>query len=202
MMREKYARSKNLSTAEIVIESFAQVYSHIFFREWLSHIVEMKINDVHNDAGSGVLVSTIHKAKGREYDNVFLMIGGDEWKTDDRLRLLYVGVTRTKHRLSVVTNTELFASLADDRTEIFQDNSIYQDPGNVSINLNYDDVYLDFYKNETVSATVSSVHAGNPLAYMDKDQIFYLNKKHACIMSRKGKAGLFVYVYGLHSGVL
>jgi ATP-dependent DNA helicase RecQ len=190
LMREKYGRSKNLSTAEIVTESFAQVYSHIFFREWLSHIVEMKINDVHNDAGSGVLVSTIHKAKGREYDNVFLMIGGDEWKTDDRLRLLYVGVTRTKHRLSEVTNTGFFASLADDRTEIFQDNTIYQDPGNVSINLNYDDVYLDFYKNGTVSATVSSVHAGNPLAYMDKDQIFYLNKKHACMMSKKGKAGL------------
>ncbi|GHB40002.1 ATP-binding domain-containing protein [Mongoliitalea lutea] len=47
-----------------------------------------------------VLVSTIHKAKGKEFDEVFLMLSNATCVDNSERRLLYVGMTRAKSRLS------------------------------------------------------------------------------------------------------
>lgn len=51
----------------------------------------------------GPVVGTIHASKGREGDNVFLFLPPLEDDADDEeeIRVVYVGATRAKHRLSV-----------------------------------------------------------------------------------------------------
>lgn len=60
-----------------------------------------------------LVLSTVHKAKGREWDRVFILGREDympspwakqQWEKDQERNLIYVGVTRAKHTLVEVTN--------------------------------------------------------------------------------------------------
>ena len=59
--------------------------------------------DVYEDAERGVIVSTIHRAKGLEFDKVILLefeIGcGDADETLETIRLAYVALTRPRHQI-------------------------------------------------------------------------------------------------------
>lgn len=46
---------------------------------------------------SDVVVSTIHKAKGREFDDVYMLISDGYLRDDHLMRRYYVGITRAKN---------------------------------------------------------------------------------------------------------
>jgi superfamily I DNA/RNA helicase len=61
------------------------------------------------DVNPRIRISTIHGAKGGEADNVVLLLAmskrtyqGYEMQQDDEQRVFYVGMTRAKHRLTMV----------------------------------------------------------------------------------------------------
>ena len=62
--------------------------------------------------GETIAVSTMHKAKGREFDNVFLAWERVSQPTAADRRLLYVAMTRAKRRLDIFTDTTLFDTLS------------------------------------------------------------------------------------------
>ena len=91
-------------------------------RGYLEKVVEAKRNPEPVDqilffSGNGfisksdIVVSTIHKAKGHEFDHVLMLITHPEHPTDDILRRYYVGMTRAKRTLTIHTNGNLFDSL-------------------------------------------------------------------------------------------
>ena len=54
-------------------------------------------------SGSDVVVSTIHKAKGREFDDVYMLISDGYLRDDHLMRRYYVGIIRAKKRLFIQT---------------------------------------------------------------------------------------------------
>lgn len=84
----------------IEIDKLAQVLSHL----------TSKLTDVLlNDNNSLLTVSTIHKAKGREFDTVFLLDSGFKPTQDntEEARVWYVGCTRAKSELFKLKKTSL-----------------------------------------------------------------------------------------------
>lgn len=67
-------------------------------------ISESKIEDFTEAGADTILVSTMHKSKGREFDNVYLMLNHFDMSTDEKRRLLYVAMTRAKERLVIHYN--------------------------------------------------------------------------------------------------
>ena len=67
-------------------------------------IRDSKLEDFFNENGETIFVSTIHKAKGKEFDNVFLMLENFKPATDDARRQLYVAMTRAKQNLTIHLN--------------------------------------------------------------------------------------------------
>jgi len=67
--------------------------------------------------GSGVTLSTIHAAKGSEHDHVLLVgswsFGSDREKEEELRRLLYVGMTRSRHTLCILDTDDERGSLTD-----------------------------------------------------------------------------------------
>lgn len=59
----------------------------------------------------GVIVSTIHKAKGREFDSVYLIKNFDILKDEYEKRLFYVGISRAKSRLYIFSNLKVSSDL-------------------------------------------------------------------------------------------
>lgn len=66
-----------------------------------------KIYDIFKDEGEGILLSTVHKAKGLENERVFIADGynfpsqfsTEPWQLDQELNLYYVAITRAKSEL-------------------------------------------------------------------------------------------------------
>lgn len=83
-----------------------------------------KIETIFNDDGDGICLSTIHKAKGLEADNVYILCHScmppkrakREWEMEEEMNLIYVAYTRAKHVLGFVSEKEIPPSgaLADE----------------------------------------------------------------------------------------
>ena len=108
-----------------------------------------------------VVVSTIHKAKGREFDNVYMLIGKNANLTEETLRCYYVGITRTKHYLSIHTTESVFRGMfADSRIDC---KVPYSMPDEIALQLTHKDVNLGFFKN--CKKEVLALRGGDPLIY-------------------------------------
>ena len=76
----------------------------------LSHIDEM-----FNENNGGIILSTIHKAKGLEADNVYILcyssmpskLAKKKWEKEAEENLIYVAFTRAKRRLGFISENEI-----------------------------------------------------------------------------------------------
>ena len=60
-----------------------------------------------NSQSDGFVISTIHKAKGLEYDNVLIIEPHQKIITDEEVRVLYVAITRAKKTVSLFLESEI-----------------------------------------------------------------------------------------------
>ncbi len=130
-------------------------------------IYESNIEDFTEIGENEVVVSTIHKAKGREFDNVYLLIDGNHVVTGEKARSYYVAITRAKCNLSIHTNTAIFNSLP---AEIISDNNDYFMPDEIVLQLSHRDVMLSYFKYH--QSEILSLKSGDPVVF--KDNHFYL----------------------------
>ena len=106
------------------------------------------MEDFFNDNGETIFVSTIHKAKGREFDNVFLMLENFSPATDDARRQLYVAMTRAKQNLTIHLNSNFLDNHSAENLERVDDRNIYLAPKELAMHLTYKDVWLDYFINK------------------------------------------------------
>jgi ATP-dependent DNA helicase RecQ len=109
-------------------------------------ISESKMEDFAEAGTDTVLVSTMHKAKGKEFDNVYLMLNHFDFSTDEKRRLLYVAMTRAKQRLVIHYNGTFEAGMNLHGLTITSDYNTYALPNEISIQLTHKDVNLGYFK--------------------------------------------------------
>lgn len=74
-----------------------------------------KIDTVFQDDENGICLSTIHKAKGLEADNVYVIcrssmpssLANKRWEVKQETNLIYVAITRAKHKLGYISEKEV-----------------------------------------------------------------------------------------------
>jgi len=159
----KYRSSECLPYIKRCVELFEETNRSKYYGDFKEYLYESSIEDFYNDSGEDVVVSTIHKAKGREYDDVYMLVSNSFNDDNKRRRQLYVGMTRARNRLYIHTNGEIFNSLYADRFHI--DSVDYTMPEEVAIQLSHKDVVLDFFKNKKTE--ILSLVSGSPLIYRD-----------------------------------
>jgi ATP-dependent DNA helicase RecQ len=120
-------------------------------------IRESKLEDFISANGETIFVSTIHKAKGKEFDNVFILLDGFNLETDDKKRQLYVAMTRAKQDLSVHLNGHYLDNISCDGLGRVVDNNLYDDSNLLVLHLTHKDIWLDYYisKQHLVSNLIS-----------------------------------------------
>ena len=162
---ETYASSTCLSVMKHFFADFEatrQVYYRSDLREY---IFESNIEDFIAADDLSVFVSTIHKAKGREFDTVYLLSPIPDGRDINDMRAYYVGLTRAKRNLFLVTNPPVEYS-------------------SISIALNMRDVWLDFFKGR--KDIVLRLRSGDNLQYKDG---YLLNEQdvNIALLSVSGK---------------
>lgn len=143
---ETYASSTCLSIIQHFFSDFEmtrQVYYRSDLREY---IFESNVEDFIAADDSSVFVSTIHKAKGREFDTIYLLSPIPDGRDINDMRAYYVGLTRAKRNLYLVTNPCIEYS-------------------SISIALNMHDVNLGFFKGR--KDIILRLRSGDSLYYQN-----------------------------------
>ena len=156
-----YDRSQSLMYVKQCVEQFEQTNKTKYFSDFKEFVFESSVEDFCDISGADVVVSTIHKAKGREFDDVYMLVSDGYIKDSHLMRRYYVGITRAKNRLFIHTNDDYFNHLSTDR--YFIDQQQYDMPEEIVLQLSHKDVYLDFFKER--KQEVLALRGGDSLTY-------------------------------------
>ncbi len=162
-IKKNFSRSKQLNLALAVIAAFEKSYENFLEINWREYLDEVLLEDFIFPDKETVFVSTMHKAKGKEFDHVFLLLDNYKVVNDEKRRVIYVALTRARGRLNIHTNSDIFANILVPGQHWLFDETAYTEPDYLSFQLTYRDVFLDFFSNEWVVEAVKSVQAGDRL---------------------------------------
>ena len=165
---DTYATSTCLSIMQHFFTDFEITHKTYYRSDLREFIFESDIEDFIVSDDKSVFVSTIHKAKGREFDNVYLLSSIPDVRDVEDMRAYYVGLTRAKRNLFLVTKPPIDYSL-------------------ISIALNMHDVILNFFNGR--KEIVLRLRSGDGLQY---NEGFLLNKQgiNIAALSASGKEKL------------
>ena len=142
--RSKYASSHLLPAMQRFWNDYEMANKNYYRSDLRQFLLESEVEDFLATDDNCTFVSTIHKAKGREFDNVHLFIDNyDTLKVED-LRATYVGITRARHNLYIYNNPQL------PQTDI-------------AVGLTLRDVWLDYFREH--KASILRLRSGDTLHY-------------------------------------
>ena len=162
---ETYASSTCINIMQHFFSDFEITHQSYYRSDLREYIFESNIEDFIAADDKSVFVSTIHKAKGREFNTVYLLSPIPDGRDMNDMRAYYVGLTRANRNLYLVTNPS----------------SEYP---SISIAFNMHDVILNFFKGR--KEIVLRLRSGNSLHYKDG---YLLNKQeiNVAALSASGK---------------
>lgn len=177
-LKNKFADSPHLELCLNMIRKFDALNNKTKYKsDLLSYIRESQIEDFYSGNADMIFISTIHKAKGREFDNIFMMLQDFDVTTNAAKRQLYVGMTRAKDNLSIHLNRDYLDHLTAENVVINHDDTIYAPLEEVAMQLTLKDIHLNFFIPR--QNLVAELRTGDKLRY---DGEFCLNRKGQAVM--------------------
>ena len=158
-LREQYSDSQYLEVALNCIAGFESEGKHLYLSDFESYLRESQLETFIPGGDSEIIVSTIHKAKGREFDNVYVSLKGLRVITDKERRAVYVAMTRAKKNLSVhYDNPALFDRNVLSAVNYAMDETDYGQPAEILIQMGHKDVVLNAFMNKRID--FAAIHSG------------------------------------------
>ncbi len=164
-LRNTYQSSSKIDMCLNLIKAFEDSNPKKKFQsDFRIFVRESKLEDFTHVKGETIFVSTIHKAKGKEFDNVFLMLNGFNPVTDEKKRQLYVAMTRAKNKLSIHLNGQYLDDIFVDHLVRKVDDTAYAPANLLVLHLTHKDIRLDFSIHK--QQTIAPLKSGDPLRVM------------------------------------
>src|SRR5690554_6261189 len=160
---KRYRHSTKLEILGKIIKDFeATNLKKKYKSDLVTFIRELKLEELYSEHGETVYVSTIHKAKGKEFDNVFLMLDNFHLDSDEEKRLLYVALTRAKSNLTIHLNSNFLDRFSADNLERYENKERHLPPNQAVMHLSFRDVWLDYFRSRQY--LVSQLRSGDSLS--------------------------------------
>ena len=184
----KYSSSTALPYLKRCLDIFEQTNRARYYTDFCEFVFESSVEDFCDVSGAEVVVSTIHKAKGREFDNVYMLISMPEYINDEVLRRYYVAITRAKQTLSIHfvppanqnRYKDIFSTLPADVS--LTDEKNYGMPSKIVLQLSHKDVNLGFSK--YCKQSVLALRSGESLEYHDSYFCVSSSDKKVAMLSK------------------
>ncbi|HRP90059.1 MAG TPA: RecQ family ATP-dependent DNA helicase [Edaphocola sp.] len=159
---ERYKNSTQFEVCKNLIKDFEAGNNKIKYKSDLEVFIrESKIEDFIKEKSDTILVSTIHKAKGKEFDNVFLLLENFDNTDDRKKRQLYVAMTRAKNCLNIHLNDSFLDHIQVQEIERIENKNHFLPPDTITIQLTHRDLYLGYF--EYVQNRIYSLTSGDSL---------------------------------------
>lgn len=108
---------EDATLSETILTMYDNIKALETMSEGLSNVTQLKmrINNVFAENSDGICLSTVHKAKGLEADNVYILCKSlmpsrnakQDWELEQELNLQYVAYTRAKSMLAFISEKEI-----------------------------------------------------------------------------------------------
>ena len=170
-LSEHYAKSACLSLVLEIIKTFEENYSERYLSDFQAFLRESALEDFYRAEKSFVTVSTVHKAKGREFDSVYMYLNNLNSATDEEKRRLYVGFTRAKSFLHIDYRGILLDNFKGFATDFSVDNNEYQKPEQLIVALTHKDIVLNFFKG--LKSEILKLRSGDSLNVSSTDYLHH-----------------------------
>lgn len=164
-LKEKYEKSSCLEICLNVINDFSKINKVKYRRDFEEYLRESSYEDFYDYGKEKIIISTIHKSKGHEFDNVYMLLSNYDIRNDDEKRKLYVGMTRAKNKLSIHTTLNIFKNYIFDDVYYKVDTNRYNELDELIIRLTHKSVYLSSFKGK--KNIIFSLRSGEKLLILD-----------------------------------
>lgn len=167
-LKKNYQESSILETCLRALDVYKNQNDRLYRNDFELFLMESKISDFEKGSNNEVVVSTIHKAKGREFDRVYVMVNDLRINTEEERRVLYVAFTRAKNQLFVFHCGSFLEKYAPEK---IVDNTMYPEPAEIICQLGHKDLWLDYFYGEVsgegpeLKKRILSLCAGMPLQF-------------------------------------
>ncbi|MBK3519892.1 RecQ family ATP-dependent DNA helicase [Carboxylicivirga marina] len=162
----KYKESSKIDICVNLIKDFELSNPKMKYQSDFEVFVrESKLEDFINTNGETIFVSTIHKSKGKEFDNVFLMLNNIKPNNDAKKRELYVAMTRAKQNLAIHLNGNYLDDISCENIERKTDNYHYKDSSLLITHLTHKDIWLSYFS--SVQSIIAELKSGDKLQVDD-----------------------------------
>ncbi len=193
----KFSASDNLDTIRRMISDFEETSGKVMYiSDLLIHLKESKLEDFVSTNDNAYYVSTIHKSKGREFDNVVIMLDKFELNNEEQKRALYVALTRAKNNLQVhykdVKLNDVFRKIGDD-IRFISPTKVNEKLAKLYLPLSYKDVFLSYNYNKGISESLQDLVSGDELS-VDVKGCYDRKKNKILLFSKKFKNELQNYL--------
>lgn len=145
-LRSRYAKSECLPLCCNLLDTFAKVSRKKYVTDLEEFLRESKLEDFYEKEQETIVVSTIHKSKGKEFDKVVLLLNQMQLNDDEDRRRLYVGITRAKRELYLFCNTDCLDGIASDGMERQTDLTEYPQTEEILSQLSHRDIVLGRFR--------------------------------------------------------
>jgi ATP-dependent DNA helicase RecQ len=188
-LQKKYERSTSLGNCLELLKKFENENKNLYMSDFRVYLQEVGYEDFTKAGKNEILVSTIHKAKGREFDIVYMLLDGQIIGGDEDRRKLYVGMTRAKEQLYICLNKSCILRSFSESKEInypkgieaYIDSSKYDKPAEIVMQLNYKDVNLGYFESDRVQQLMWDIQSGDDLEVhignIKERETLFLSKK-------------------------
>lgn len=186
---EKFSKEFNHSTCfdecMRLIKKFRETNKKKYFSDFIEYVRESKLEDFAPEQPDKILVSTIHKSKGREFDNVYIMLNDYYTNTDTQRHVVYVGITRAKSELYVNYNTDVFDRYTGQNIHFMTDSSEYEEADEAMLQLSHDGVNLGYFK--YIYDALRYLRSGDEL-YYSNDGLYADKACNRCVLKLSKKS--------------
>lgn len=145
-LKQRFKSSSNLDICLNLVKAFDNnCFKYKYKSDFEIFVRESNLEDFYEGRSETITVSTIHKAKGREFDQVFLMLNRFGNLTEESTRAIYVAMTRAKNKLAIHYNGDFLEKIQVKGIDREYDYNDYEPLEEIALQLGYWDVWLSYF---------------------------------------------------------
>ncbi|RAJ11717.1 ATP-dependent DNA helicase RecQ [Arenibacter echinorum] len=131
--------------------------------DWYDYLREIKMEDAIYGDSDAIIISTMHKSKGKEFDHVYLLLENYNFIDAESKRLVYVGCSRAKHSLQIHCNSAFFDSFQTDKIQKISYEGKTTQPNHIELVLGHKDINLGSQKYSGTAINIKKLQSGDQL---------------------------------------
>lgn len=190
LFKSKHQNSLHFDICINIIEKFESHYQkQKQLIDWYEYIREIKMEDAVNADSNAIIIATMHKAKGKEFDHVYLLLENYDFNDDESKRVLYVGCSRAKQSLQIHCNASFFDTFKTNKLKTIVFTGQTTQPDHFELILGHKDINLGSQKYYKTGNRIKTLNSGEELL---KDTVHFTDNS-ALGLANKHKGNVLLF---------